>query len=47
MFQKWQDVTKIIAKRDQDIIRIGMDTQDLKEDIAQNKEIYDERIKQL
>ena len=40
-------MTKIIAKRDQDIIKIGMETQDLKEDIAQNKEIYDERIKQL
>ena len=40
-------MTKVIAKRDQDIIKIGMETQDLKEEIAQNKEIYDERIKQL
>lgn len=40
-------MTKVIARRDQDIIRIGLETQELKEDIAQGKEIYDERLKQL
>lgn len=40
-------MTKIIAKRDQDIISIGMKTQDIKERIDESKEVQEERFKQL
>ena len=40
-------MTKIIAQRDQDIIRFGMEAAEVKEEIEQNKEIFDERVKQL
>ena len=47
MFEKWQDVTKIIAKRDQDINKIGEQFADLIDEINQKKEIFDERKRQL
>ena len=47
MFEKWQDVTKIIARRDQDINKIGEQFADLIDEINQKKEVYDERKKQL
>ena len=37
LFEKWQDVTKIIAKRDQDINKIGENFADLIDEINQKK----------
>lgn len=47
LFEKWQDVTKTIARRDEDILRIGEEVGEVLDLIANNKELLDERKRQL
>ena len=37
LFEKWQDVTKTIAKRDEDILKIGEEVGEMMEAINANK----------
>ena len=37
LFEKWQDVTKVIARRDQDILKIGEEVGQILDLIAKNK----------
>ena len=47
LFEKWQDVTKTIARRDEDILRIGEEVGEVLDLIANNKELLDEKKRQL
>ena len=41
MFEKWQDVTKVIARRDEDILKIGEEVGEVMDVIANNQELLD------
>ena len=47
MFEKWQDVTRTIAKRDEDILTIGERTEKVMEQVDELREELEERKRQL
>ena len=47
LFEKWQDVTTVIARRDEDILRIGEQVGEVLDLVANNQELLDEKKRQL
>ena len=41
MFEKWQDVTTVIARRDEDILKIGEEVGEVLDLITSNQELLD------